>query len=503
MLSRRVPASAAAVAAFFAGAVLPGATWPLTDGDAWWHIRAGEEIIRVGAVSHLETWSIVGAGRAWTSQDWLANVLMAAGHSLGPWGDTVVSLVFGLITVAAFWITWRAIELRDPQVGWLSRIAWLALGLLVAGPVLGARVQVIDLLLVSAVLWICWRYLVDPRRRWLSALPLIAVLWANLHAGWLLLFLLGAAVLTGEAIDRLLGRSPAGGRNLTWRHLGELGAALVVSALALAINPNGVALYGYPFATLAISALGRYILEWSGASLLNPPGQLLAAFTGLVVLPALLFGWRRLRTADLLILVGLTLMAFQAIRFLLIVGPIGAAIAALALSPILSATRFGHAAAAALRQLSRPANGTRSAIHATLVVALVVIGAGIALLRVSPPAQAAAQALELPVAAVRWLDEHEPGTRIFNRYEWGGYIGQHRPQQAIFMDGRADVYGEELLQMYAAIISLRSDPQVSLDEYRVDYAVYALGTPLASWFDASSAWRRVYSDELAGIWVRR
>ena len=49
---------------------------------------------------------------------------------------------------------------------------------------------------------------------------------------------------------------------------------------------------------------------------------------------------------------------------------------------------------------------------------------------------------------MRWLDANEPGTRIFNRYEWGGFIGQHRPGQPIFMDGRADVYGDELLRMY-------------------------------------------------------
>jgi len=503
MLSRGVPAAAAAVAAFFFGAVLPGATWPLTDGDAWWHIRAGEEILRTGAVSHVDAWSIVGAGRSWTSQDWLSNVLMAAGHSLGPWGDTALSLLFGAFTVTAFWIAWRAVALRIPQAGWASRIGWLAIGLLMAGPVLGARVQVLDLLLASAVLWICWRYLVDPRRRWLAGLPLVAVLWANLHAGWVLLFLIGGAVLAGEAVDRLLRRAPPGAASLSWPHLGELAVALLVAVAALVVNPNGVALYGYPFATLGISALGRYILEWSSASLATLPGQLLAAFTVLVVLPTLLLGWRRTRAADALILVGLTLMAFQAIRFLLIVGPIGAAIAAVTLSPIISARRLGRAAAPTLERLSRRASGARGAVHAALAVAVIVIGVGIAVARVSPSAQASAIARGLPVAAVAWLDEHEPGTRMFNRYEWGGYIGQHRPRQAIFMDGRADVYGDQLLQMYGAIIGLDGDPQIRLDRYRIDYAIYAVDTPLASWFDASASWRRVYADDLAAIWVRR
>ena len=48
-------------------------------------------------------------------------------------------------------------------------------------------------------------------------------------------------------------------------------------------------------------------------------GQLLLAFALAAVLPTLVLGRHRLRTADGLILVGLTVMAYQAIRFLLIV----------------------------------------------------------------------------------------------------------------------------------------------------------------------------------------
>jgi len=109
----------------------------------------------------------------------------------------------------------------------------------------------------------------------------------------------------------------------------------------------------------------------------------------------------------------------------------------------------------------------------------------------------------LPAGAVAWLDTHEPGTRIFNRYEWGGYIGEHRPNQLIFMDGRADVYGDDLLKMYVSIIGVQGDPQVEMDRYRIDYAVFPPDTPLAAWFDASEQWMRVYSDPTAAIWVRR
>jgi hypothetical protein len=500
---RGVAASTAAIVGFFVAAVLPRATWPLIDGDVWWHIRAGEEVLRSGRVPNVDTWSIVGAGRAWTSQDWLANVLLAAGNSVGAWGQTGLSLLFGAFTVVAFWILWRAVALREPRIGWASRLIWLSIGLVLAGPVMGVRVQVLDLLLASAVIWVCWRYLVDPRRRWLIGLPVIAVLWANLHAGWVLLFLLGGAVVVGEAVDRLLRRSPAGRAPLGWAQLRDLAIALVVAAAALALNPNGIDLYGYPVYTVGITALNRYVMEWFPASLDNLFGWLLLGFVVVAVLPTLILGRRRLRTADALILFGLTVMAWQAIRFLLIVGPIGAAIVAVVLAPALSETGLGRRVAPILERLSQPRIGRRRVLNLVLIGLLGVIGLGVALARVVPATQASEIARVLPANAVKWMDQHEPGTRIFNRYEWGGYIGQHRPQQPVFMDGRADVYGDALLRMYVSIIGVRGDPQVLFDRYEIDYAVFPPDSPLAGWFDASDGWERVYQDPTAAIWVLR
>jgi hypothetical protein len=501
-MDRGVAAATAAVVGFFVAAVLPRATWPLIDGDVWWHIRQGEEVLRGGAVPRVDTWSIVGAGRPWTSQDWGANVILALGNGLGPWGQTALSFFFGALTVLSFWVLWRAMAVRVPAIGWMSRIVWLSLGLALAGPVMGVRVQVLDLLFATAVIWICWRYLVDPRRRWLIGLPLVTVVWANLHAGWLLVFLLGGAVLVGEAADRLLGRRPEG-EPLSWGQLRDLGLALLLSAAGLALNPNGLDLYRYPFYTFGITALSRYVMEWFPASLDTLFGQLLAGFVVVAVIPTFIVGRRRLRTADALVLVGLTVMAYQAIRFLLIVGPIGGAIAAVVLAPIISQTGFGRRLSPILERLARPRTGRLGVANAGLVGLLLVIGLGVSLLRVSPPAQVSEIARSLPAAAVAWLDEHEPGTRIFNRYEWGGYIGQQRPQQPIFMDGRADVYGDELLQMYVSIIGVRDDPQVIFDHYQIDYAVFPPDTPLADWFDTSDRWERVYADATAAVWLRR
>lgn len=497
-----VAAASVAIAAFFVGAVLPAAAWPLVDPDTWWHIRAGQEVIATGSVPRTDAWSIVGAGRSWTSQDWLANVLLAVGFEAGPWGWTALSLAFGALTMAAVGILWQAVGFRSPGVGWLSRIAFLSAGFVLATTILGVRVQVIDLLMATLVVWIVWRYMVDPRWRWIVLLPAVAVLWANLHAGWILLFLIGGAVLVGESVDRLLRRSVAGRPPLSWESLGRLAAGLLASVVALALNPNGLDLYRYPFDTIGITTLSRYILEWFPATLDRLPGQLLLGFTVVVVVPTLVLGRRHLRTADVLILVGLTIMAFTAIRFLLLVGPIGGAIAALALGPTISASQVGRRTSDSIAALSEPRAGARGWLHLGLTATMIVVGLGAAVGRVSPAQQASAISEALPADAAMWLDEQELDGRMFNRYEWGGYLGQQRPHVQVFMDGRADVYGDELLRMYVSLITLATDPQAVLDRYEIDVAIYPPATPLGRWFDSSISWIRVYGDGLTGIWRR-
>lgn len=494
----RVSPAFAVVTAFFVTALLPRATWPLIDPDVWWHIRAGDAILTTGSVPRADTWSLTAAGHSWTSQDWLANVVMALGEHLGPWGQTLLSLLFAAVAVTAFAILWRAMRARDPRIGWLSRAVWLSVGLVLAGPTLGVRVQVIDLLMTALVVSHLWWYTARPHWRYLAGLPLIALAWVNLHAGWPLLFLIGGGTIVGELADRWL-RPDLEPRPLQLRQLETLAVALVASAAVLVINPNGVNIYGYPFATLGLGTLKAAIGEWQPARLDNLFGWLLLGFVLLAVVPTLLFAWRRMRTADALVLVGLTVMSVLAIRFLLVLGPVGGSIVAVSLGPVISATRLGERAKP---MLARMAQARRSAVLAALVAVLALSGVGLSVLRSVPASQAAEIATVQPVAAVAWLQTHDAGSRIFNEYEWGGYLGLKVPDQPIFIDGRADVYGDAIIAEYVRTIGLETDPQATFDQYAIDHVLFPPDSALGRWLDASPGWTRVYADARAAVWVR-
>jgi hypothetical protein len=404
------------------------------------------------------------------------------------------------LTLAALWLVWNAIGVRDPSIGWLARSAWLLFGLVLAAPVVGARVQVIDLLLAAAVLNVLWRYLAAPRTWHLVALPIIAVAWVNLHAGWPLLFLLGGAVVVGELLDRLRARRTE--PTLPTAALVRLGAGLAIGAVALMLNPNGPRMYLYPIETLGLGALSSFIGEWQPARLTAPSGQLLALFVLVGVLPALLHVQRRGRSSDALILVGLVYMAVTAVRFLLVAGPLGAAVACVLVSPWLASSGGGAALRRPLGRLSRVPASARGTLNAVLISILVVAGVTIAWTRIGPGGQERSIAEVLPTDAVDWLQANDAGQRVFNRYEWGGYLGLHRPDQPIFIDGRADVYGDEVIREYIEVISVNVDPAAYFDRHAIDHVLYPPDSTLGDWLDGRDGWRRAYVDDVAVVWVR-
>lgn len=500
---RSATAGSVLLVAFFAVVVLIRAVQPLVDGDVWWHIRAGETILRDGAVPDTNTWTIAGNGYRWTSQDWLSNLVMAVLYGGGGLGLTLLSLFFGAIVVVAFVLLWDAARRREAAVPSVVGVLFLGAGLVVAAPVLGVRVQTIDVLWIAVTVWLLWGFVADRRWRWLAAMPLLSVAWANTHAAWPLLFVLGGAVLVGEMLDLLLRRQVGGHAPLQPKELVALGGALALSVPALLLNPNGADLLAYPFTTAAISAHRDFLFEWSAPDIATFPGQALFVFLALVIVPVLVMGRRHLRSADALWLVGLGILALSAIRFVIVIGPVGGAVAAVVVGSSIAGVPWLRRVSASLAFLDRgPRTSRQARFHLVLAAILAVVGVTVATLRVLPEPQRAAIEEAMPARAAAWLDERDRARRIFNVYAWGGFLGRQLPDSLVYIDGRSDIYGDALIREYAEAIALERDPLALLDREDIDTVVFWPRSRLAGALDDSPDWERAYADDQAAIWVR-
>ena len=74
-----------------------------------------------------------------------------------------------------------------------------------------------------------------------------------------------------------------------------------------------------------------------------------------------------------------------------------------------------------------------------------------------------------------------------------------------FVDGRAELYGDEFLKTYFDAINV-TDPVASLrllDDHKINWTILHPTAPLAKALNATTMWRNAYSDQSSVVFVRK
>jgi len=78
-------------------------------------------------------------------------------------------------------------------------------------------------------------------------------------------------------------------------------------------------------------------------------------------------------------------------------------------------------------------------------------------------------------------------------------------RHSIFIDGRAEPYGQTYILRHDRALSLRNLPDFLrlLEEYRIGATLFALSTPAVALLDRLPDWKRVYADDIAVVHMVR
>lgn len=107
-----------------------------------------------------------------------------------------------------------------------------------------------------------------------------------------------------------------------------------------------------------------------------------------------------------------------------------------------------------------------------------------------------------PVRAVDWLEANPQDGRMFNEFDWGGYLLLRLwPREQIFMDGHTHIYGEALTREYEQVATLSPGWEKVFEKYDIAWAILRAANPLEDALFARG-WREVYRDETAVILSR-
>ncbi len=440
-------------------------TRPIWHTDVWGHLSYGRYIWETGTLPATEPLLPFAKGMPFVDSAWLSQFIGFAVISTDRLQFSGLQGLFAIcVTVCGALLSWRSY--RQTKNGWfalLSLVAFLVVGWM---PLMIMRPQLAGLVCFVGLLTRLTRRSAS-KSDWI-VIPLIFACWANLHASFIVgLGLLGCFCL-GRAIDlfRRTGSVMTAIKDDQTRRfllLTELAAAAVL------VNPYTIGLY-----IEAVNFSGNANLsdlsEWQPLTLRDGQGQLFAV---VAVLLAVLYRFtpRRVRSWEILALVGIGLASLWSVRMIVWWAPVCALLAA----------QHGFAAWRAWSHaplVPEPAarTGKWSFVTLGLVwICFMVSPFGVAVIhgRHSPAKRTLSQFT--PQFAVDYLIKHPPQGPVFNTYEWGDYLQWAGPKNLqLFVNSHAHLVPRDVWLAYMQVIEQRSGWEETLDRYGINTIVVDL-----------------------------
>jgi hypothetical protein len=468
---------------------------PSIDSDLFWHLATGRWIGQHGLPAG-DVFSFTAAGHPWVVHEWLADVGALGLYSLG--GYPALILTGALIVAAGFGFVFalqRAAGASHDVAVVLTLVSALA-----ASTTWGARPQVLNFLLMAALVWMLFRY--RAGRGSALYLPPLFLLWANLHSAYVAG--LGAAILFAAAETVQAWRSHAreaphpGGAP---HRLRALWIGIALSAVVSLLNPGTYHTLLFPLGTLSSSLIQQNIQEWASPDFHSLAGLMLAVLL-LVLLAGGLTGRLRADLTESVLAVGFLMLALLSSRHVPLFVVAGAPLLAKGATAL--ERSLGRSWPSAWSPRSPGADGLARPIAHLLVLALagaLMIGARL-LPSLSTAHTETLLAATQPLGAATYLQAH-PARNLFNYYDFGGYlIWTLQPEGArVFIDGRVEVYGARVFADYLAVNNLLPGWEQVLARYPIDAVVMPARHPVVGLL-GSSGWRIVYQDATAVVLER-
>ena len=469
------------IVALTLGAILFAVTLAkgVRDPDYFWHVVAGEYIATTGAVPSVDSFSFTWDGQPWTPHEWLSEVLIFGLVTV--LGEIGALAVFAVIPGAVILVL--ALLLARLGVRTWAQAPVLALTALVMSPYTTLRPQALSWLLLAFTLALLASLRPENRRRLLLLFPLF-VLWANLHG----LYIVGIGVVGAFSLLTLMGRTQLAG------HRGWAVAAVALAFMGAMLTPAGPLGVLYPL---------RYGQEWGLANIQewqSPDFHAPAHWPLIGLIVALILNGGRATPGwlQLVAYVG-TVMALVALRNSPVAALLAAPTLALGLEDRLRIWRGEY------RPASWRVAGRRRALE--LVTALAIsIGAVVIFV---PPGltksldQQHADA-GYPVEAVDRLAQDHPDVQVLPEYGWGGYLIYRLYDDGgrVFVDGRNDMYAEQILDDYTAISNGDEGWEQLAEQYGVEAMLFPPGQPITKGLAEVAGWCEAYRDEDSVLLLR-
>ncbi len=482
--------------AFLLFAFLNGSARLLMDGDTGWHIRTGEWILQHGAVPRTDIFSFTKPHETWFAWEWGWDLAFGAIHSA--WGLAGVVFVNTCILCAVSALTFRLIRrcCGNDVLSFVfallamcaSTLHWLA------------RPHLFSWLLVLVFLHVLLSA-EQGKPKLLWWLPILTVVWANVHGGFFVGIGLLAISAGGEVCKAMFRQQPW---RSAYRNASHYLLCAGVCGVATLLNPYGWRLHQHIFYYLRDSKLLDQISEFQSISFHHGGAMF---FECLLLCGAGAIWWcvQNAKFAPALLILAFAHLALVSGRniplFVLVASPWAACMCRDVWNRLNWTPGLGKIVDG-IREACQEITPFERVERYHLVSMVSVLLLAILFASGKPGFAAQFQEKQFPIEAVPGLADLSK-SRILTYDQWGDYLIYRFPGAKVFMDGRSDFYGADFVDQYLETINAGYKWQSELKEFAIDTVVLKPDAPLSTLLKQSAGWRLLFDNGAVIAFVAR
>lgn len=472
----------------------------LSDPDYFWHLSAGQYIWQHQALPSADVFSYTFAGKPWVLHEWLFEIILFGVYSLC--GGAGVKLFTATFATATVYIAYGIAKRLLGKPYWAFFLALILFYQMV--PNVSPRPQLFTFLMFAIYLRILvdFKYFNEMHRLWL--LPVLMVIWVNSHGGYVAGLVLLLLFVTCEWLTFVLLQQADAIQKQRLKKLTTISALTVAATL---LNPYFTDHWIYPFTVMNMDASQNLITEWRSPDFhtFRWKSYLLLVFA---VFTAAIYSNKRPDFTEIVLSVFFISSAFISIRHapISVLGILFFASVTLAHVPfsrIFSCLKLDQLR---LHYRQFVGNGTDLGKKEYLFNWLLLLVTLAGCLLYYPVFHAKDQDKinkTVPIKAVQFTIDAGIKGRVFSVYHYGGYlINQFYPGQLVFIDGRADLYGDKFIQEYLELIEARVGWKEKLEKHQIDYAIIARKSALVELLQTKADFKLIYEDEVNAVLIK-
>jgi len=193
-------------------------TTKVFESDTFWHIKLGQEILKSLSLPVAVPFAFTGEGVPWIATEWLSEIVFFILYSVGGFsGLTLLNAIILALCALLIYVSLRTHNCNT-ILSFIISLLWAVM----------SRDWFVERPHIFSILCMCYYLFCLSRLKSIFVFPLVMVLWANLHGGFILGPILLGCALTEQAYEVYSGhsRDRSALRKLEWAFILTCAATL-------------------------------------------------------------------------------------------------------------------------------------------------------------------------------------------------------------------------------------------------------------------------------------